>query len=185
MKSCGQIFADIFLKIFFWKTEGLHGFSSEKKAVVVMAPHTSIWDFVVGKCVVTKYGRKAGFFIKKEAFNWFIIDPLLKKWGGIPINRGHRNTHVEDAVERLNNSDDLWIVITPEGTRKKVKRWKSGFYRIAMDAKVPILISYVDYKTRVATVVAKFYPTGDYKADLEKIMPYYDGVTGLFMKRKM
>lgn len=172
-------FSSVVLKIFGWKTEDLHGFHTVDKAVLIMAPHTSIWDFVIGKLVVCKYNRKCVFFIKKEAFDWFIVGKVLAKMGGIPINRSHVNTHVEDAVNALNNSEQLWVIITPEGTRKKVSRWKSGFHRIALQANVPILVSYIDYKKRVGTVVAKVYPSQDFHADLEKILPYCEGVQGL------
>jgi 1-acyl-sn-glycerol-3-phosphate acyltransferase len=171
--------------LFGWDTENLHGFDSVEKAVLIMVPHTSIWDFVVGKMVVCKYNRKCVFFIKKEAFSWPIIGKILKKLGGIPINRGHVNTHVDDAVEALNNNTQLWVIITPEGTRKKVSRWKSGFHRIALKADVPILISYIDYKKRKATVVEKIYPTQDFNTDMKKILPYYDGVRGLHIKERV
>lgn len=182
MSRVSQITASALLKIFFWKTEGLHGFYTEEKAVLVMAPHTSMMDFVIGKLVVMKYRRNCKFFIKKEAFSWFLIGPLLKKWGGIPINRVYKNTHVEDAVKEMDGSKQLWIIITPEGTRRKVGKWKSGFYRIAVQAHVPILVSYIDYKKRIATIVAKVYPSGDYESDLKEIMSYTDGASGLHEK---
>ncbi|MDL2238852.1 1-acyl-sn-glycerol-3-phosphate acyltransferase [Bacteroidales bacterium OttesenSCG-928-K22] len=178
MSKFGSKLSSFSLKLFGWDTEDLNGFDSVEKAVLIMAPHTSIWDFLVGKMVVSKYNRKCVFFIKKEAFGWPVIGKILKRMGGIPINRGQINTHVEDAAEALNNNDQLWVIITPEGTRKQVKRWKSGFHRIALKADVPILISVIDYKKKKATIVAKFYPSEDFNSDLEKILPYYDGVCG-------
>ena len=184
MSKLGSKLSSLYLRIFRWDTEDLNGFQSVDKAVLIMAPHTSIWDFAIGKMVVCKYNRKCVFFIKKEAFSWFILGKLLKKLGGIPVDRGRANTHVEDATEALNNSDQLWVIITPEGTRKKVSRWKSGFHRIALKADVPILVAYIDYKKHKATVVAKIYPTEDYYADLAKILPYYEGVSGLRRKNQ-
>ena len=178
MSKFSSKFAGFLLKVFFWDDEDLHEFYREPKAVVIVAPHTSIFDFVLGKLVTVKYQVPSAFFIKKEAFSWPIVGNRLRKWGGIPIDRGnYHNTHVQDAVDCLNNSQNLWVIITPEGTRHKVNKWKTGFYKIALQANVPILISYIDYKKHIGTIIAKLYPSGDYEADLAKIMPYYDGVT--------
>jgi 1-acyl-sn-glycerol-3-phosphate acyltransferase len=171
-------FASFTLKLFNWKTEGVEKFTDVGKAVLIMAPHTSMMDFVIGKLVLTKYNKKSCFFIKKEAFDWFLIGPLLKKLGGIPIYRNQPNNHIEETVKLINEKNNIWVAITPEGTRKKVKHWKKGFYRIAMAANVPILISIIDYKTKDATIVDIFYPTGDYQSDITEIRKHYVGVSG-------
>ncbi len=173
------------MKLFGWDTQNLHGLYVEPKAVVVVAPHSSMMDFVIGKLVTTTFQKPAGFFMKQEALKWPIIGKILAKWGAIGIDRGRaKNNNVQLAVDRLNQSDELWIILTPEGTRKRVSQWKTGFYRIATEAKVPILISYIDYKKKIGTVCAKIYPSGDYEADLAKIMPYYEGVTPRHPERK-
>ncbi|MGI6717622.1 MAG: 1-acyl-sn-glycerol-3-phosphate acyltransferase [Bacteroidales bacterium] len=171
-------FASFILKLFRWEIKGMEQYGNVKKAVLIMVPHTSNMDFVIGKLVLTKHNKKCLFFIKKEAFDWFLIGPILKKLGGIPINRNQHNNHIKKTVKILNEQDNIWIAITPEGTRKKVERWKKGFYIIAMEAKVPILISYIDYKTKNATIADIFYPTGDYQSDLIKIKEHYIGVSG-------
>ena len=150
-----------------------------------MAPHSSMLDFVIGKLVTSAYGKKARFFIKKEIFSIPLLGFIIKKMGGISIDRGNiHNNVVNTSAAMFDKHDDLWIVLTPEGTRKKVNHWKSGFYKIAVKANVPILISYIDYEKKVGTIAAKMYPTGNYDEDLEKIKAYYVGVTPRHPERK-
>ena len=186
MSKFGAKLAGFTLKFFGWDTMQLNNFYKVPKAVVIMAPHTSMNDFTLGRLVAWAYEKPAGFFMKKEALDWPIAGKLLAKMGAIGIDRGNvANHNVELAAERLKNSDELWIVITPEGTRKKVKRWKSGFYRIAQMAEVPILITIMDYKRKIVTIVDEFHPTGDYEADLTVIKKYFEGVTPKHPEFKM
>ena len=148
-----------------------------KRAVYIMAPHTSFWDFFLGGACVWKLGVRARFFMKKEYFN-FITTPLLNHFGVIPVDRGNtKNNLIPQAVEHFNKEHDFVMIITPEGTRKYVKRWKRGFYEIASEANVPIILTYIDYKSRHMGPGPAFYPTGDYTADIKEIMQYYKNVT--------
>ncbi|MBR1792806.1 MAG: 1-acyl-sn-glycerol-3-phosphate acyltransferase [Bacteroidales bacterium] len=144
--------------------------------VIAVAPHTSIDDFFLGACCLWKLGINFRIFIKKEFFNKFtrvILDKLA-----IPVDRGNRsNGLVAQAVKYFNENDDFALVVTPEGTRKAVKRWKRGFYEIAVEAKVPIVLAYVDYGKKTMGVGPTFYPTGDFSADLPKIMDFYKDIT--------
>lgn len=139
-----------------------------KKCVIVMGPHTSNWDFIIGRLAFLSYGIKVKLLIKKEAFvpvfGWF-----LKRMGGIPVDRSKNNNITEQAVKMFNESDELYLVFTPEGTRKYSPKWKKGFYYIAIQAKVPIYIGYMDYEKKIGGFYGLFEPTGDVEADIESI----------------
>lgn len=141
--------------------------------VIVVAPHTSADDYLLGIACLWKLNINHHIFIKKEFFNVF-TRRLLVKYGAVPVDRGNRNNGmVQQAVEHFNNEKDWTLVVTPEGTRKAVKRWKRGFYEIAMAANVPIVLAYLDYGRKVMGVGPVFHPTGDFAADLPKIMEFY------------
>lgn len=142
-----------------------------------MAPHTSQTDFVMGKMFSSTKRIRTHFLIKKESF-WFPLGIILKLLGGIPVDRSNNKNLARQLVERFNKSDELVLVITPEGTRKIVKRWKRGFHHIARAANIPIVFAYVDYKTRKMGIGDTLYPTDDYQADLEIIKDFYRGMEG-------
>ena len=141
--------------------------------VLIMAPHTAVADYFVGAAVMFAAGTNPRIFIKKEFFN-FITRPLLKKFGAVEVDRGNRkNNLVQRAVDELKSNDDVLVVITPEGTRKPVKRFKRGFYDIAMQAGVPIVLGYIDFKKKEAGYGPTMYPSGDYEADFEKMIEFF------------
>lgn len=146
------------------------------KCVICVAPHTSNWDFIVGKLFYTSVGRNASFLIKKE---WFFFPfSLLFNWmGGVPVDRHKRTSVVDQMVEEFKLRDIFQLAVTPEGTRKRAKEWKKGFYYIAQKANVPILMAYFDYKKKEVGFKGAFYPTGDTEKDIRAIREYYRGVT--------
>lgn len=168
------------VKLFGWKYDvpDPHGSRPEiEHAVYIMAPHTSVWDFLLGVTCLWVLKVNYGVFIKKEFFNFF-TRRLLIHYGGVPIDRGNRHNHmVDQAVKLYAENERQVIVITPEGTRKPVRRWKRGFYEIAMQANVPIVLTYGDYKKKIMGVGPTFYPTGDFDADMVKIKEYYSQFT--------
>ncbi|MCR4931932.1 MAG: 1-acyl-sn-glycerol-3-phosphate acyltransferase [Bacteroidales bacterium] len=144
--------------------------------VLIEAPHTSIYDFLLGAACVWRMGLNARFFIKKEFFV-FPLRHFLKWSGALPIDRGNKNNHMVDkAVESFGKNDDFTVIITPEGTRKQVKRFKRGFYEIATNANVPIAITYINYKTRHMGVGPLIMPSGDFDADMRIILDFYSNV---------
>ena len=146
------------------------------RCVLIEAPHTSIYDFLLGAACVWWLGLNGKFFIKKEFFV-FPIKGFLRRSGAIPVDRGNKQNHMVDkAIAALKENDDISIIITPEGTRKKVKRFKRGFYEIATGAGVPIAVTYINYKSRHMGVGPLIEPTGDFDADMRKILKIYDGV---------
>ena len=146
-------------------------------AVCIVAPHTAIADFFVGLAFYWYHGIRFKVMMKQEFFKP-VIGWILKKMGGIPVNRGHRNHMVEQMTEMFSQNHDTQLIICPEGTRKKVNQWKRGFYLIAQGANVPILLGFIDYKKKRCGVEKVFYPTGDYEKDMEEIEKYYYGMRG-------
>ncbi len=165
---------DLLLKILGWKIQG--NFPALNKCVVVGAPHTSQWDFVFAVLFSFSEKSSAKFFMKKELFV-FPLKGLLKLLGGIPVNRQSKNNLVQDMVDRFNTHEKFILALTPEGTRSKVNDWKSGFYRIAVGANVPIVLAYMDYAKKNVGVKKIFEPTGDYEKDLTEIKEVYKTVT--------
>jgi 1-acyl-sn-glycerol-3-phosphate acyltransferase len=164
------------LSLFGWKIDK-HTPAGVKKCVVVMGPHTSNWDFVIGKIAFMKYNVNGKFLIKKELFfppfGW-----LLKRMGGIPVDRKKKNNVAEVALNHFKNNEKIYMVFTPEGTRSYNANWKKGFYHIAQEAKVPIYIGYIDYKKKIGGFHSHFEPTGNIEADIKyikKILSQYSG----------
>lgn len=148
-----------------------------KKGVIIVAPHTSYWDFVVGRISFWHLGVDTKFLIKKEAFFW-PFGVLLRKLGGIPVNRGKAGRLTDTISEMFHTCDSLYITITPEGTRTLVKEWKKGFYYIATTANVPIIIGILDYENKTGGLKDVYYPSGDIKKDLKEIKAIYKGING-------
>ena len=148
-----------------------------KKSIIICAPHTCIEDFVIGRCFFWMEGREAKFLIKKEFFKpglgW-----LLKRIGGIPVDRSKGNNMVAKTAVVFRNYDELHIVITPEGTRKRVEKWKRGFYYIAELAQVPVVLGFIDFKTKRCGYGPSFIPSGDFDKDWPMIENFYRGMQG-------
>lgn len=144
-----------------------------KKCVLVAAPHTSNWDFVVARLVFNFLGANVRMLIKKEAFFW-PFGYFLKKMGGIPIDRSKKNNSVEQITKLFEEHDELVILFTPEGTRKYAERWKRGFYFASESANVPIVLGYVDYEKKIGGIKPQvFEKTADITKDIERVKDFY------------
>jgi len=146
-------------------------------SVVAFAPHTSFWDFIVGKMVFVAMDMDIKFLIKKDYFI-FPFNKILIKWGGIPVDRNRVRMLPVDVGNIIKSSDKMAVLIAPEGTRKLVKSWKRGFYFIAEYAQVPIFLGYLDWNTKKGGIGPCVYPTGDYDNDLKIIQDFYRGMKG-------
>ncbi len=153
-----------------------------KKCVIIMAPHTSVYDFLVGMLVIRHLRLKMAMTMKKEFFV-FPFKRFLTRIGCVPVDRKHALRFTDFAVDLINSRDEIAFIICPEGTRKRVERWKRGFYQIAEKAGVPICISHIDFKSRTTGVGKILHPTGDYERDLAEIEEYYYGMRGLHKGR--
>ena len=139
-----------------------------KKCVIAVGPHTSNWDFIIGRLAFFQYGVQGKFLIKKELF-FFPLGIFLRSLGGIPVDRKRNSNMTDFAVNLFENSDSLYLVFTPEGTRKYNPNWKKGFYYIALKANVPIYVCYVDFATKTGGFHSLFHPTGNVDQDILEI----------------
>ncbi|MBR1626351.1 MAG: 1-acyl-sn-glycerol-3-phosphate acyltransferase [Bacteroidales bacterium] len=172
-----KLFGKIILKL-----GGFHlrsDFSEEmKNAVIIEAPHTSMWDFVWGRAGLWALGIKCHFLIKKELF-FFPLGIILKMLGAVPVNRGKDGKGFYDHIIRqLKDNDNFSLIITPEGTRKRTDNWKKGFYYIARKAEKPIFMAWIDYKYKTCGVSKqdKIVPSGDYDKDFLIVKEFYKKV---------
>lgn len=148
-----------------------------KKCVICVAPHTSNWDFVIGKLYYMAQGKNASFLMKKEWF-FFPLGILFKKMGGVPVDRSKKTSITDQLAEKFHNNDNFKVAITPEGTRKRNPNWKMGFYYIALKANVPIQLAYIDYQKKEVGIQENFYPTGNEEQDLAYIKNFYRDIKG-------
>lgn len=154
-----------------WKFKG--ELPKEKKAIIISVPHTSNWDFVWGELAFLSQGVPSYILMKKEFF-FFPLGAVLRALGVIPVDRGNKDSQlVEQMVAEFKRRDSMYLCITPEGSRKKRKKWKKGFLVIAQTAGIPVYLGRIDYKDKFCAIGPLFWPTGDSEADLKYIMETY------------
>ncbi len=153
-----------------WRFEG--ELPDVPKAVLIAAPHSSWWDGVHGLLFKVALGVDISFMAKRELFAW-PLGPLLRKLGGIPIERRAAHGVVEQMVRQFQMRERFWLGVEPEGTRKQVAQWKSGFWRIAREAGVPVIPAYFDYPRKVIGVGPLFQPTANMAADIAALRSFY------------
>jgi len=147
-----------------------------KKCIVIAAPHTSNWDFVIGRCFSYVLDISPKYLVKSEIF-LPIISFFIKLNGGIPVYRNSKNDLVNQVVELFNQNENLILAIAPEGTRSFTNRWKTGFYYISLESKVPLLLVKIDYKLKQVGLITEFNPTGDFDKDMLFIQEKYQGIS--------
>lgn len=173
--TLSQKLARAILRLVGWRVEDR--LPDSKKYVLIGAPHTSNWDFFFMLLFRAALGIQAHWAAKDSFFRgpW---GALLKRMGGIPVNRRSRNNFVDQIVAAFRQCEEMILVIAPEGTRSMVGYWKSGFYHMALGAGVPIALGFLDYGRRVGGVGATLMPTGDIQADFAVIRQFYTGIAG-------
>ena len=170
-------FGGAFLKIMGWRLEGSP--PNLSKYVIIVAPHTSNWDFLILLAMTFAFKircvwmGKAGIFRPPfgAIFTWL---------GGMPIDRSSRHSVVEQAVLAFQDREEMIMGIGPEGTRKRADHWKKGFYYIALGADVPVAFAFADYERKVTGFGPTLTPTGDIQADMEIIRDFYRDIKGKF-----
>jgi len=165
----------LFYRLLGWKFHGQ--FPDVAKCVVIVVPHTHWMDFFIGLMVRKLIGVEINYIGKKSLFDgpfgWFF------KWtGGAPVDRGKRSDTVEAVAQLFAERKEFRLALAPEGTRKKVNTWKTGYYYIALAAKVPIVLVAFDYGTKTVRFSEPRYPTGDYETDYASYCKFYEGVVG-------
>jgi 1-acyl-sn-glycerol-3-phosphate acyltransferase len=153
------------------------------RCVVIFAPHTSNWDFPLLMLVKLAFGRPVHYFGKHTLFR-FPFGWFFRLTGGIPVVRHKRRNVVKKAVEVFRKRKALWLALSPEGTREKTDHWKSGFYRIARAAKVPVLLAFVDAKKKECGLGELVELTGDVERDLERFRAFYATKRGIHPERE-
>jgi 1-acyl-sn-glycerol-3-phosphate acyltransferase len=153
-----------------WHVEG--ELPNIPRCVIIVAPHTANWDFVVGIATMFALDLRLSYFGKHTLFRR-PFGRMLRDTGGIPVDRRAPAGVVERAIELLRGSPQMFLGLSPEGTRRKVERWKSGYYRIARGAGVPICPVALDYSRRAVRIMDLFTPSGDHDADEAKLRALY------------
>lgn len=147
------------------------------KGIIVVYPHTSNWDFVIGVLYKISVGLPARWVGKHTLFRW-PMRRLFLHLGGIPIRRNERSGFVEALLEEFARNDRMWLALTPEGTRSRTDYWKSGFYRIAVAGRLPVGLGFIDYSTRTIGIDTYLQLTGDVPADFARISAFYKDKRG-------
>lgn len=164
--------------LFLWRWKVTQQSELPPKCVMIAAPHTTNWDFPITLAMAGVKGIDIRWLGKEQMFNK-VLGPFFRAVGGISVKRASANGLVGDLADEFAKHDRLVLVVPAEGTRSKVEYWKSGFYRIAMQAEVPIVCAFVDKSTRTGGFGPVIVPSGDVKADMDKIRAFYAGKTGL------
>lgn len=168
------ILSKFLFSIIGWKIVG--SVKYPERCVIVAAPHTSNWDFLIGRCYAYIIGISPKYLIKKELF-LPILGFFFRINGGIPVSRDTTYNFVEQ-ISDLYKDNDFMLAIAPEGTRKRVERWKTGFYHIANRVNVPIVIVKIDYKLKEVGIVHQIIPSGNIDKDMLEIQRCFTNVTG-------
>jgi 1-acyl-sn-glycerol-3-phosphate acyltransferase len=158
------------MRLIGWRFEG--PFPDLPKCVAIVAPHTSNWDFLVGLAAMLALGLDNRWLGKHTIFVG-PFGPLWRWLGGIAVNRTAATAVADRAVAAITGSERICVAIAPEGTRKRVERWKTGFHRIALGAGVPILPIAFDYRKRAVVFFEPFQPTADLEADINALQALY------------
>ena len=169
-----RIFSWIF-RLRGWKLKGEIP-AGLNKCVIIGAPHTSNWDFLFALGALHLFGYRVNYMIKKELFV-FPLAYLLKKSGGIAIDRKSNHHIVDERASRIAASDQMYLAMAAEGTRKRVDHWKSGFYYVAMKANVPVIAGFLDYAKKEAGFGPVVQLTGNVENDMLKFRDFYKDIT--------
>jgi 1-acyl-sn-glycerol-3-phosphate acyltransferase len=172
INSLLRSFSRIFLKLAGWKVLGALP-TQASKSVLIAAPHTSNWDLPF-TLMVAFVLRLNVYWIGKASIFRFPFGPLMRWLGGIAVDRSKTNNLVAASAQAITEAQGaLQLVVPPEGTRSKTRYWKTGFYHIAVTARVPIVMAYMDYERRISGLGPMFVPSGDIEADMVQIKAFY------------
>ena len=177
----GRTLAKSLMKLAGWRTHVVPPHTSS--FVLIGAPHTSNWDFLLVLALIYIESIPIRIMGKDTLFRW-PLGIFMRAIGAIPVNRRERTSMVDMIAARFEQEQNLIIGIAPEGTRSSAKHWRSGFYYIALKAKVPIVMAYLDYGNKVVGIGPNIKPTGNIDADFEKIRDFYSGIKGKFPRKQ-
>ncbi len=161
--------------LFGWSFDG--AIPDVAKAVIIVAPHTSNWDFPLGVAAMFALSLRAVFLGKHTLFRK-PLGPMMRWLGGVPVDRSAARGVVGETVKLFSEREQMILALSPEGTRSSVERWKMGFYHIAVAAEVPIVPIAFDYGTRRISIGDCYVPTGEMVGDLAALESFFSGVEG-------
>jgi 1-acyl-sn-glycerol-3-phosphate acyltransferase len=173
----------IYFKILGWKVVGNTNFSKDtvKKAVLISAPHTSNFDFIIGLLLRKVVDIKSSYLGKKELFVW-PLGYYFKAVGGVPVDRKNKENKVDTIAKLFEDKKEFRLTLAPEGTRSKVEQWRTGFYYIAKKANVPIIMFTLDFGNKQNKISEPFYPTDNIEEDFKYMKSFFKGVKGKISK---
>lgn len=163
------------LAAFGWRVE-FNGVPT-KKGVIIAYPHTSNWDFIVGILAKWTIGIPVKFWGKSALFTGaakYTLGPFMRYWGGVPVDRSSSHGLIDSTLAEMERNDFFWLALAPEGTRSKTDYWRSGFYQVALKAKVPLMLAAFNFNEKRVIVTEYFELSGDESADIARIKSYYD-----------
>ena len=163
-----------------WRAEGQ--LPPDRKFVLVGAPHTSNWDFLVFVGTIAAFGLKVRFIGKHTLFRW-PFETMMRGLGGVPVDRSESRDLVQQMADQFAAHDEFILIVAPEGTRGKTDRWRTGFYRIALAAGVPMVCVGPDYARRRGVIGPTIHPTGDYDADMAPAFAFFRSLVPLHPER--
>ena len=145
---------------------------TDSKAIILGVPHTSVWDFLVSYLFYTQFGKVAHIMIKKEFFFW-PLGGILRACGAVPVDRSNPGTLVRSLITEMEKENEFHLALAPEGTRKAVTRWKTGFHLIARETGATVYLGYFDWGRKIISIGKPFEITDDAKADMQRLYDHY------------
>jgi 1-acyl-sn-glycerol-3-phosphate acyltransferase len=165
-----RAFGRTLLRLFRWRVVGR--VPDTPKLVAIAAPHTCSLDVFLGIAVILALGLRVRWLAKHTTFRWG-LGPIVRAFGAVSVNRATPASAVRGVIDLIRNADRCYLALAPEGTRGKVARWKTGFYRIASAASVPIVPVALDYSRNVVEIFEPLAPSGDYDVDLARLTQHF------------
>ena len=164
-----------------WKVEGRFPFEL-KKSILVVAPHTHYLDFFLGLAIRKKVNIEFVHFLGKKELFWSVFGVILRHLGGFPVERSKSLNQVDQVVSLYNQNESFHIALSPEGTRKKVAKLRTGFYHIAKNAQIPIIMVGLDFGNKKVVFAEPFFTTSNETNDKQKIVAFFKGMKGYVPK---
>ena len=175
-----KFIADLILKLFGWQVKVT--LPAEKKFVLIGAYHTTNWDMPLGILTFWSTEKKIRWVAKQQIFAW-PLGYFFRSLGGIAVDRSAPHGFIQQIASEFDGVDEMILCLAPEGTRSKTEYWKTGFYYIALTAKVPICLGYVDYPSKTLGFEKLIYPSGNIQKDFEQIKQFYQDKTGKYPEK--
>ena len=170
-----RLLGGIILRAIGWRIEG--AIPNLPQFVIIVAPHTSNWDFVIGVAAKLALGLQA-LWLGKDTIFQFPLGILMRGLGGMPVDRSRPNDVVNQVADRFTRQRQMVLALAPEGTRRQVERWRTGFYHIAHTAGVPIVPVALDWSRRAIKIMTPFATTDDVESDVARLRKLFEGMRG-------